>query len=265
LLNSRPGSIQVLQRASTLLDALAQARRPVSLTELARQAGLNKTTALNILVTMADLGFVFVDPETRQYRLGPKLLRLGSSFEASFPIADIGKPALVATRDAIGETASLHVRVGWERTCIAQEQGIHPLRRVIELGRNRPLYSGCAGFVLLAALSDAEMLAYLDRVEIVPFTRNTLTDRDRLVMAVRATRRDGFSAVFEDTEPGAAAAGVPVRDHSGAVRAVLAVSGPSARFDRAAIAAALPIMQHQAAELSRRLGWLSPQPAAAVH
>jgi DNA-binding IclR family transcriptional regulator len=70
--------------------------------------------------------------------------------------------------------------------------------------------------------------------------------------------------VFEDTEPGAAAAGVPVRDHAGAVRAVLVVSGPSARLDRTAIATILPIMQHHAAELSRQLGWLSPQTAAAT-
>ncbi|MGD1065831.1 MAG: IclR family transcriptional regulator [Vulcanimicrobiaceae bacterium] len=260
----KPGSIQVLHRAAALLDVLAEARRPVSLTQLARAVGLNKSTVLNILATMASLGLVFVDPETRQYRLGPKVLRLGSAFEASFSIADVAKPALVATRDVTGETASLHVRVGSERTCIAQEQGVHPLRRVIELGRKRPLYSGSAGFVLLAELTDEDVLAYLDRVEIIPFTQNTLTDRDRLLTVVRGVRRDGYSAVFEDTEPGAAAVGVPIRDHSDAVRAVLVVSGPSIRFDRKAIADAVPFMQRQAADVSRQLGWLSPQDPAAT-
>ena len=68
-------------------------------------------------------------------------------------------------------------------------------------------------------------------------------------------RANGYASVFEGTEPGASAAGVPIRDHAGRIRAALVVSGPATRFDTAAIAAALPAMFKSAAEVSAQLGW----------
>ena len=138
----RTGSIQVLGRADALLSALAAGKRPMSLTELYRAVGLNKSTTLNILTTLVDLGFAYVPEGGRRYRLGPRLLELGSAFEASIEIAELARPALVGVRDATGETASLHIRTGWERTSVAQEASRSPVRRVMELGRRRPLYVG---------------------------------------------------------------------------------------------------------------------------
>ncbi|TAM92518.1 IclR family transcriptional regulator [bacterium] len=255
MLNNRSGSIQVLRRASALLDALASSRRPMSLTELFRQVGLNKSTTLNILATLVSLGFVSVGPEGRQYRLGPRLLELGAAFGASFEIVEQAKPLLLRLRDATLETASLHIRVDSERTCIAQMPGSHAIRRVVELGRRRPLYSGAAGLVLLGDLSNDELAAYLEHTELIALTPNTITDKHQLSAAVEAARSDGFAAAFEDTEIGASAGAVPVRDHANRICAALVVSGPATRFDRRAIDAAAPTLRECAEILSRQLGW----------
>ena len=255
MIDTRPGSIQVLRRAAALLDALAEAKRPMSLTTLFKHVGLNKSTTLNILATLVDLGLVSIDEESRHYRLGPRLLELGAATEASFEIAEIAKPALARLRDATEETASLHVRIGWERTCLAQAVSPLPIRRVIDIGRRRPLYSGAAGAILLCGLPEDDIKAYLARTKIVPFTANTITNKRELLAMLEATKKAGYAAVFEDTEIGASAVGVPILDHTARVRAALVVSGPATRFDKRAIQRSLPEMRKCAQEVSKQLGW----------
>src|SRR5579872_7500578 len=159
--NSQRRPIQVLGRADALLDAMAASKRPMSLTELFRAVGLNKSTTLNILATLVDLGFVSVADGSRRYRLGPRLLQLGNAFESSLEITELVRPALVALRDATGETATLHIRTGWERTAIAQEPSLQPVRRIVELGSRRPLLLGSAGLVLASGIPQDQVDAFI--------------------------------------------------------------------------------------------------------
>ena len=70
-------SIQVIERMTSLLDALATYSDPVSLKELARVSGLHPSTAHRILNDMVVTRFVDrVEPGT--YRLGMRLLELGN-------------------------------------------------------------------------------------------------------------------------------------------------------------------------------------------
>ena len=98
----------------------------------------------------------------------------------------------------------------------------------------------------------------MDGTPLVPFTPRTVTDKARILAAVHAVRESGFALAFEETEPDASGAAVAIRDHSGAIRAALVVAGPSSRFDKAAIAAGVPVMQRLAEDVSRQLGYQSP-------
>ena len=255
MVNKRRGYIQVLGRADALLDALAKSKRPMSLTELFREVKLNKSTTLNILATLVDLGLVFVLEDTRRYRLGPRLLELGNAFETSVEIADLAKPALKALRDATGETASLHIRTGWDRTPVAQEASLSSMRRILELGRRKPLYTGSVGFVLLSGLPDEEIKRYLDDMDTVQEGPDSRINAERVLSAIQAVRVSGAAMGVGEDIPGVSGAAVPVRDHTGRVRAALVFSGPVARLDKAAVQASIPVLQKQAAAISQHLGW----------
>src|SRR5262245_63012755 len=60
--------------ASTLsiLEAVALAREPIGLTQIARQLGLSKAGVFRYLRTLAERGYVVQNRETGRYRLGPK-------------------------------------------------------------------------------------------------------------------------------------------------------------------------------------------------
>jgi len=70
-------SIQVITRASRLLDAIAADDDPVSLKTLSDSTRLHPSTAFRILASLIEHGFVERSSAGR-YRLGVRLLQLGS-------------------------------------------------------------------------------------------------------------------------------------------------------------------------------------------
>ncbi len=70
-------SIQVITRASRLLETIAAHDEPVSLKTLATATGLHPSTAFRILASLSEHGFVERGVAGRYY-LGVKLLQLGN-------------------------------------------------------------------------------------------------------------------------------------------------------------------------------------------
>jgi len=74
------------------------AERPdaaLTLAELTRRLGVNKSTGHAILTSLAAAGWVLRDPTSKAYRLGPAMVALGRQAAASFPALDFARPALV--------------------------------------------------------------------------------------------------------------------------------------------------------------------------
>lgn len=69
-------SIQVITRASRLLDTIATYDEPVSLKTLSNMTRLHPSTAFRILASLIEHGFV-ERSSAGHYRLGVKLLQLG--------------------------------------------------------------------------------------------------------------------------------------------------------------------------------------------
>jgi IclR family transcriptional regulator, acetate operon repressor len=250
----RSGSIQVLSRADAILDAVARSPTTSSGAELARQVGLNKSTVFNILSTLVDLGFLTITPESRHYQLGPRMFQLANAFQSSFQLISIAGPYLYGLRDQTGETVSMHVRSGWDRVCIEQAPSQQSITRVIELGRRRPLYSGAAGLVLMSGLDDLRIESYLTKTKLAPLTAKTVTDPAKLWRSIAQTRKRGYAEAYEESEVGVTALAVPIRDPRSVVDAAMVVSGPSSRYNRAAVARTLPAAQAVANEISRERG-----------
>jgi DNA-binding IclR family transcriptional regulator len=85
------------------------AERPdasLSLAELTRRLGVNKSTGHAILTSLAAAGWVLRDPTRKTYRLGPAMVALGRQAGASFPALDFARPALVELSRAFAATCA---------------------------------------------------------------------------------------------------------------------------------------------------------------
>ena len=72
---------------------------------------------------------------------------------------------------------------------------------------------------------------------------------------IELVRERGYAQAVGEREPGLTAIAAPIRAARGELEAIVALQGPTARFDGEAADAVLPLLLESAASVSRELGW----------
>ena len=96
------GTSQSLERGLAILSSFHSDRPLIGVSELSRELDLSRSTAHRYIATLAQLGYLQQDPDSKRYRLGPKVLDLGFSAINSMDLREISAPHLRAAqrRDA---------------------------------------------------------------------------------------------------------------------------------------------------------------------
>ena len=90
---------QSLERGLAILSAFNSDRPLIGVSELSRELELSRSTAHRYIATLAQLGYLKQDPDTKRYRLGPKVLDLGFSAINSMDLREISAPHLQELSD----------------------------------------------------------------------------------------------------------------------------------------------------------------------
>lgn len=243
-------SIQVIERMMSLLAALARHSAPVNLKQLAGETRLHPSTAHRILSVMVDNRLVDrIEPGT--YRLGIRLLELGSLVKSRISVRQEALPHMQALHQALGETINLSVRHDDEVVYIERTTGSSSMMRVVQIiGARAPLHITAVGKVFLAEAGIDQCVEYARRTGLPRFTENTLTDPDQLIKEIEKIRRQGYSFDNEEAEKGVSCIGAGIYNDENRLVAGLSVSAPSDRLDRAWAAQ----VQRTAHNISRAIG-----------
>ena len=247
--------VRAVERAVRLLEALAEADGPQTLSELAVRAELSVPTAFRLMRTLQQRGLVTSQAPGSRYALGYRILELAHALLGQLDVVGIARPVLNATRGRVNETTALVVQVGDHWVPIASAEATHSLRRVFDVGERTPLYADSTGKVFLAAMSDEELEAYLARTELVAFSDTTLTDPEQIRRQVDEIRAAGVAVSVNERGFGGAAAAAPVRGHDGRLVAVLIVAAPASRFTGELQQECIRAVLDAADEISRALGY----------
>lgn len=248
------GGVRAVDRATAILDALAEAPGRSTLTEIAAAAQLSLPTALRMLRTLVKSGLVF-QTHDGGYTLGFRILELAHALTQQLDVAAIGRSYLASARNAVDETTVLVVRTGDYWTPIAFAEATQPVRRVMHLGERVPLYADSAGKLILAHDADAEIDAYLRRVELVPFSATTTCEPEQVWAEIEQIRRRGYSWSVNARGAGGAGTAHPVYRHGNELAAALLIVCPASRFDAMTRDLYLDVAARTARELSIALGW----------
>lgn len=227
-MKSEKSSIQVIDRMSSLLDAVARYPGAVSLKVLAAETGLHSSTAFRILGAMQANGFVERDP-VGHYQLGRKLLRLGSRVQGHGDLRQIAQPVMERLRDKLGETVNLTVREGDEVVYMDKATPNRMMHVQQLIGSRAPLHVTAVGKLMLAMGGDAECRGYAERTNLPAYTRNTLNDLPRLLEQAEKLRGQGYAFDDEEAEIGVGCIGTVIYDATGNIVAGLSVSAPIER------------------------------------
>jgi DNA-binding IclR family transcriptional regulator len=242
--------VAAVERAFTVLDALADGSVELGTNEIARRTGINASTVSRLLATLAHAGFVEHVAETGRYRLGIRLLELGNAVLARLDLRDVAGPHLAALVEETGETATLSAPSEHDAVTIDFVQSDSSVQSVARLGRPSVAHATAVGKTMLA-FGRAE----LPRGPLTAYTDRTITDRELLAAEIARVRESGLAEALGEREDDLNAIAAPVWDSRGALAAILGIQGPAPRFGPRALRAAIVPLQRRAQAMSRSLGW----------
>ncbi len=214
---------QSLTRALEILRLLGEG--PASLDELAEELGVHKTTVLRLLRPLADARFAYHD-EAHRYHLGSRVFDLAARASEQRSIKEIAAPHLVAFNREYGRTTHLAAREGDAVVYIDKLESRDLIRMYSRVGMEVNLNSSAVGKLMLAALPDAELRGFVDRMDFTRRTANTIVTPADYLAEIARVREQDWAADREENEPTINCIGAPVRDATGTVIAAVSVSVP---------------------------------------
>ncbi|MEU4572896.1 IclR family transcriptional regulator [Nonomuraea sp. NPDC023979] len=243
-------SVQSVERALDVLEALAEHGGEAGLSEIAARTGLPYGTIHRLLQTLLARGYVRQESD-RRYALGGGLVRLGGVAESM--VAVWAQPYLARLVELSGETANLAVLEGDFIVYVAQVPSPRRLRMFAEVGRRVLPHSTAVGKVLLAWRPGGDAVTVFERTGMPRRTPNTITDIQSMLAELGQVRSRGYAMDLGEEELGVHCLAVPVLDGDRVV-AAMSVSGPAERIgalDRGELAEGMRgIARDFAAELS---------------
>ena len=151
-------SVGAVASATRILGYLGAAPAPLRLTQISRPLGINASTCLNILRTLAAEGFVRVDGATKTYGLGRRIVELARDALSHGENLGSLRPAMEALARRYGITIMLWGRLDPEHLILLATAVGEPLRSIhAELGMRVPLLTGSMGRIFAGEM-DAETL-----------------------------------------------------------------------------------------------------------
>ncbi|WP_410790217.1 IclR family transcriptional regulator [Kribbella sp. C-35] len=196
-----PGGVKSAARTVELLEALAQAPRRLTLTELASQLGYPKSSIHMLLRTLVGAGWVESDDRGTAYGIGVRALLVGTAFLDRDVVNQVATPHLAALRAHLNETVHLARLDGADVVYLASRESMHILRSGSRVGRRMPAHSTALGQVLLAQLSPEEVGERIP-AELATETQHTISDHKSLALELQDIRVRGWAAEREQDSLG---------------------------------------------------------------
>lgn len=219
---------RALARGLRILEAVADARGGLGVTELAGITGIDKSSTSRLVSTLVDLGFL-ARLENRRVVLTGRVLNLAKGFRQQYNLSEIARPHLEELRDRVGETVILTIRQRSSSVSIDQYDPEHPFRMVPHVGNAAPLYATAAGRSILFALPTGEQQRIIDELVDAPVEHPEVRlDRTSWAREFELAQTRGYVWIprTDDVERVAAV----VLDRNGGPLAAVSVYGPRYRI-----------------------------------
>jgi IclR family acetate operon transcriptional repressor len=240
-------SIRAVDRVIDVLDVLRRRTRGASLAEIARAAGLARSSAFRYLTTLERRGYVERDGGDG-YRLGPAFPARARRVN----LATVARPLLEELRDRFQETINLGVLDGNAVAYLDIVESPMAIRFAARPGDRNAIHSTALGKALAAQLRDDDVRAILAAEGMAPMTPRTITDEGEYLRDLAGVRRRGFALDSGENEEGGGcvAVGVPGAD----VPAAISLSAPAGRLSAERIEEVAAALREASARLTAALG-----------
>ena len=250
-----PGSDdKPLGRYIRVLEAVAAARTGLTLTDIARELGLQPGSAHRLIRGLVEQGLLRSAPGTKSYVTGPRLQTLLHTTMDGAGYAGLAKTVLDGLVAEFGETAHLARLNGDFAESVLMEQPVGSDRAFVQPGRQLPLHAAASGKAILAFQDEDFVASYLARPR-ERYTDRTKVEDGDIRDELAQIRADGVAVCDNELDSGVLSYGHPIRVGSGYVLYSVGITGLADRFRPIERSRIKQKLAEAAADLGRRLGF----------
>lgn len=255
---SQVKTIQSVNRAMDIIEALQRGDGPMTLTELTERLQLNKTTVFHLIKTLELRNYVAMDQKTSRYSLGLKIFELGQTVEKKAVITTLALPLMRIIRDKYNET--LHLGVIQESgdriyaSYIEKVETTNPIRLASRIGQPVPLHCTALGKMFLSNLSRERLGVVLGAEPFARYSNTTFTTVEELIPELETSRTRGWFFDNQEYEPGVHCIAVPVVDGTNRILAGISISMPADRLTKELKPRIVDDMVAMSRQLSKEMG-----------
>ncbi len=219
--------VRSVEKALQILRSFSFKSPTLSMTELSKITGLNKTTVLRILRTLEKHNFVETVSEDGKFTVGVEVYKLGSVFFQNLDLEKQARPPLTKLANELKKTIHLCILDEAKALYLNKIESDEQTVRIMtsKRGAHASLYCTGVGKTLLAFQPDAKREAILNNLELDRFTKNTITDMDVLKKELDKIQKQGYALDLEERENDVVCIAAPVRNMNGNVIASVSISG----------------------------------------
>ncbi len=225
-------STRALLRGLKIISILAESRDGMGLTEIARKAGLSKSSAHRLLHTLTQAGFVTQNDDSSHYHLSLKLLWLASNLIDGLGLDQLVRPLLEELAHTTRETVHMALLDGDAAVYVEKIDSPSSIRLYSRVGKRVPLHCTSLGKAILAYLPEERVNAIVAVEGLPRRTANTITKPKALSEHLAVIRSQGYALDEEEHEEGVRCIAAPLFDRQNHVVGAVSVTTIGFRVDR---------------------------------
>lgn len=208
-----PGSQKLVKSAIRTMEffaVFAEAKRPMSLADVADAMQAPKSSCHELIQTLVHLGYVLVLDGGKTYYPSRRLLHLGEQISGFNPIKEKVENALKRLRDVTGETIFIGRLQGQQAVYTEVFDGTHAIRFTARAGDSKDLHVSSLGKALLASLDEGERNQMISKLKLTRFNANTLTLKKAFKENLKYCTEQGLYTSIGESLPDVMGIALPV-------------------------------------------------------
>lgn len=239
--------IQSVERAFLLLYRIGRNDEHVSISQLARDVDLPRTTVARLLQTLQAVGAVKSVDGGDEYLLGDNLLKLLNNTTWAQQIIAVAQPYLQELAAQTGETVYLCLPDGDWCFYASQINTRYKIRVGDSTGERHPLHVTSAGKIFLAHRDIKAQNAYFKQ-ELEQYTDYTMVSAESLKNQFEVIRQTNISWTRDEYEVGYIGVAAPIYNNQGDIVGAPSIGAPRFRIRNEAHEAELEALVLEAAQ-----------------
>jgi DNA-binding IclR family transcriptional regulator len=224
-------SVRAVERALDVLLCFTNQTPELTMTQIADQVGIHKSTAHRLLATLENKRFIQRDQNTGIYRLGIRLLQMAYLTLEQNDLRRLAVPFMHRLCDLYEENIDLTLLDDTDVIFVNIFEGPQRVKLAAAIGQRLPAFATASGKAILGFMPEKLVRQILDRgmPQLTPYTLNS---PDALFENLKSIRELGFAISEQELEEQINAVAAPIFDQENHPIASIAVAGPAYRLTR---------------------------------